>query len=203
MPQLSPPTAAVHHSFLAAMAEFAAEGRGGPRDDSVLGDEMRRFAATWTTRDGFAAFVAALRADSLDTTPRPPGFVPATTYWWIDGEEYLARIVVRHRLTPHLLATGGHIGYDVRPTARRRGHATEMLRAALPIAHRLGVSPALLTCDITNVASMKVIEANGGQRADEGEGIARYWVPTAPLERAVADPPPAHQPPPDQRAREK
>ena len=84
--------------------------------------------------------VAAIRADRLEDSPRPSGFVPSTELWWVDGDEYIGRIAVRHRLTPVLLEIGGHIGYDVRPTARRRGHATEMLRQALAVAHELPAS---------------------------------------------------------------
>lgn len=76
------------------------------------------------------------------------------------------------------MEVGGHIGYDVRPTARRRGHATAMLRAALPIARRIGIETVLVTCDLTNTASRKVIESCGGRFEDERGGKLRFWVPT-------------------------
>jgi predicted acetyltransferase len=108
----------------------------------------------------------------------PDGRVPATTMWWADGHDYLGRITIRHRLTPSLLNVGGHIGYDVRPSARRRGHATLMLAAALPVACGLGIDPVLITCDTGNVGSRKVIEANGGVLEDERDGKLRFWAPT-------------------------
>jgi predicted acetyltransferase len=74
---------------------------------------------------------------------------------------------------------GGHIGYDIRPSARRRGHATAMLAAALPVARSLGIGPALLTCDEDNTASRRVIEANGGVVEDKRGGKLRYWIPTS------------------------
>jgi predicted acetyltransferase len=179
VPALVVPSVAVHASFVAAMAEFAAEGRGAPDDDTVLGWELRGFSATWASAEGFAAFVDLINGQALEESARPPGHVPATTRWWVEDDEYLGRIVVRHRLTPHLLEVGGHIGYDVRPAARRRGHATAMLAAALPLALDLGIDPALLTCDAGNTASRLVIEHNGGMFEDQRGIKLRYWVPTA------------------------
>lgn len=54
-----------------------------------------------------------------------------------------------------------------------------MLAAALPVAGSLGIDPALLTCDEDNIASRKVIEANGGQLEDNRDGKVRYWVATS------------------------
>jgi predicted acetyltransferase len=179
MPELVLPTTEVQPSFLAAMAEFRAEGRGGPGDASMIGNDHRRFAATWHTRAGFASYAQSVRAEAFEDNPRPDGYVPCTTWWYVDGDDYLGRIAVRHRLTEQLLEIGGHIGYDVRPSARRRGHATRMLQTVLPHAHALGIDPALVTCDVGNIASRKVIEAARGQLEDERAGKLRYWVPTS------------------------
>lgn len=75
---------------------------------------------------------------------------------------------------------GGHIGYDIRSSARRRGHATRMLRDMLPVAHGLGIDPVLITCDTDNTVSRKVIEANHGVFEDEREGKLRFWVHAQP-----------------------
>ena len=160
------------------MAEFKAEGRGGHDDHSIIGRHLREGAADLGD-EAFAEFVAAIRDDRLEETPRPVGYVPATELWWVEGDEYLGRIGIRHRLTPSLLEMGGHIGYDVRPSARRRGHATEMLRQALGVAHRMGIDPALITCDVDNVGSRAVIEGNGGVLEDERSGKLRFWAPTS------------------------
>lgn len=160
------------------MAEFLAEGRGGKDDESMIGAELMRYGATWATESGFAHYVAALLADRLPETPRPPGYVPCTTWWWVDGADYLGRAALRHELTERLLNKGGHVGYDVRPRARRRRHATAMLRAVLPQAAALGIDPVLVTCDTDNIGSRKAIEANGGELEDERGGKLRFWVPT-------------------------
>lgn len=179
MPELIVPDVRVHQSFLAAMAEFRAEGRGGPHDGTMIGREVREHSGSWEEADGFAAYTAALRSEAWGQN-LPPGFVPSTTLWWVDGPAYLGRIAIRHELTDLLREVGGHIGYDVRPSARRRGHATAMLRAALPTAHDLGIESVLITCDVDNVASRKVIEGNGGVFEDERHGKLRYWVATRP-----------------------
>jgi predicted acetyltransferase len=161
------------------MVEFQAEGRGSADDPTMVGREIRRHAPAWDTPEGFAAYVRDLRAEALEETPRPAHFVASTTLWWIDGRAYLGRLAIRHRLTPSLLEFGGHIGYDVRPTARRRGHATAMLRAALPVAAALGIEAALVTCDADNIGSRKAIEANGGVLEDQRGDKLRFWVPTS------------------------
>jgi predicted acetyltransferase len=179
MPELILPAGRVQASFLTAMKEFQAEGRGGPSDNhSMLGREVQLWGDRWADPDVFAEYVTWLRADALDGSSRPPGFVPGTTMWWVDGDEYLGRIAIRHRLTQALRVVGGHIGYDVRPSARRRGHATAMLAAALPVARGLGIDSAVLTCLAGNLGSRKTIEANGGVLEDEHEGMLRFWVPT-------------------------
>jgi len=179
MPELAAPTVRVHASFLAAMEEFQAEGRGGHDDATMVGQEIAQYAGRWAEPAVFAGYVSWLREESLEDSPRPSGYVPSTTLWWVSGDEYLGRIAIRHRLTPHLRDFGGHIGYDVRPTARRRGHATAMLAAALPLAQALGIDPVLVTCDEDNVGSRKVIEANHGVLEDKRGVKLRYWVPAS------------------------
>ncbi|MCI0582320.1 MAG: GNAT family N-acetyltransferase [Chloroflexi bacterium] len=177
-PELSPPRAGLRRSFAAAMAEFEAEGRGGDDDHTVIGGYLRTRQAEWATDELFRAFAASVRAEALEETPRPEGFVPATELWWVEDDEWLGRIAIRHRLTPRLLEIGGHIGYDVRPSARRRGHATEMLRQVLAICRSMGIERALITCDVDNIGSRTVIEGNGGVLEDERAGKLRFWAPT-------------------------
>jgi predicted acetyltransferase len=158
------------------MDEFKAEGRGAPTDHSMVGGEIRGFE--FGTAEQFGVFVRWLLDQRREDSPRPAHMVASTTYWWVHDGRYLGRIAIRHRLTPSLLEIGGHIGYDVRPSARRQGHATAMLGAALRPARELGIESALITCAVENVASRRVIEANGGVLEDERNGTLRYWTPT-------------------------
>jgi predicted acetyltransferase len=160
------------------MDEFRAEGRGAPGDQSEIGHYVRDRQDAWSSDAAFRVFVQKIHAQRLEETPRPVGFVPDTELWWVEGDEFLGRVGIRHRLTPALLEAGGHIGYDVRPSARRRGHATAMLREALIVARRLGIESALVTCNVDNVGSRTVIERNGGVLEDERAGKLRFWMPT-------------------------
>ena len=173
MPELVLPDLRYHASYLTAMAEDPATfARWGAPTTTVL-----------RSPGAFAGYVASLRADTTDHAPRLADHVPQTVLWWVDGDELLARVGIRHRLTPSLRTFGGHIGYWVRPSARRRGHATAAFRASLAVAWGLGIDPALLTCDHDNVASRRVIEGAGGvfeQRLGEKR---LYWVPTHPWRR--------------------
>ena len=185
MIRLDRPHVRLHRSYLEAHDEFGEDHRDGDGDWVEPPDAGGYPGVTWTreeldTPDGFARFVQWRLDRARDDSPRPTGHLPATFYWVVDDADpdtYLGSIAVRHGLTPFLLEVGGHIGYSVRPSARRRGVATEALRQVLPHAAALGIDPALLTCDLDNVASARVIEANGGVLEDVRGTKKRYWVP--------------------------
>lgn len=174
MPTLTRPHVRFKDSFLEAMDEFAAEGRAG--EESMIGWDLDRFGDTWDTDEGFASYVVTTLAEAEH--PRKPGFVCQTSWWWTEGHEYLGRISLRHELNDHLLQWGGHIGYDVRRSRRREGHATRMLAAVLVEAAGRGIDPVLLTCEAENTGSRRVIETNGGVLEDQRGPKLRYWVPT-------------------------
>jgi len=186
MIRLDRPDPRFHRSYLEAHDEFGGRQRDGDGDWVEPPDEGGYAGVAWSrdeleTADGFARFVRWRLDRARDDSPRPTGHVPCTFFWVVDDAEpdtYLGSIGVRHALTPFLLEVGGHIGYSVRPSARRRGVATEALRQVLPHAAALGIDPALVTCDVDNVGSAKVIEANGGALEDVRGVKKRYWVPT-------------------------
>ncbi len=175
--RLVEPDFAFHLSFVEAVREAEADNRtragAGMSPWGLAYSELR--AEELADPDRFRRYLAELAEAALPGRRRPPGIVPATTRWFVDGEEFLGRVSIRHQLTPLLLQVGGHIGYDVRPSARGQGHATEMLRAALPIANSLGIDPVLVTCHVGNLASRRVIEKCGGVLEDVRSDRMRFW----------------------------
>ena len=130
-----------------------------------------------------ADYLHVLRQQALGIDPAPGREVASTfLFAFLDGR-IVGRASIRHSLDYPLGPMMGHIGYAVLPEFRGRGHATEILRLAIHHAHaRLGVPRVLVTCNSGNLASIRVIEKNGGVFADEcndprnGMRERRYWI---------------------------
>jgi predicted acetyltransferase len=180
--RLSPPDPTLRASYLDALREMAAEGNSQYLD-MVHPPEPGYPGANFTLEtladpETFATFCVRTIELADAHAPRPAGWVTGTYLWMVVGDDVVGRISLRHALTPWLLEVAGHVGYAVRPSARRRGHATRALALVLPVAAERGMQSVLVTCDDTNLASRKVIEANGGVLEDNRNGKLRFWVPT-------------------------
>ena len=128
------------------------------------------------TPDGCATFVAERLRGADPEAPRPEGIVLCDYFWITDGDEMVGFLALRHELTPSLLEEGGHIGYSVRPSRRREGHASRALALGLIRAKELGLRRVLLTCDEDNAGSRRTIENAGGVYEDSRKGKRRYWI---------------------------
>jgi predicted acetyltransferase len=113
----------------------------------------------------------------------PPGIVPMTTFWMVTlGDRILGISVLRHHLTPALEHHGGHIGYIIRPSQRRKGYGSIILALTLEKANVKGIRRVRITCDASNTASVRIIEKNGGilsgqvESKSTGKWISQYWI---------------------------
>ncbi len=165
-PQLSLPDVRFKDSYLSALVEYHKEGRFLEHKEEIAND--------------FPAFVEKEKSKSRGEN-LPEGFVPETEYWLVDGDEYIGGLNIRHRLSDHLREIGGHIGYSIRPSKRKQGYGKLILKLGIEKAKEMGFEKVLLTCDVTNDGSRKIIEGNGGvlENVVPHEGNpdkARFWI---------------------------
>ncbi|ASW55372.1 GNAT family N-acetyltransferase [Plantactinospora sp. KBS50] len=168
MPELIVPTVRLHAAWIEAHREW---GAGLHEDGFGLwsSDEVNSPA-------GFAAWVTRLTAAA---DPAWPAGAAHLYRWIVEDDRVLGGIVFRYEFdgaTPPM----GHLGYGVRPSARRRGLASWALGRMLDEARLVGLDRVLIMCAPDNVASARTIEHHGGVLADvrdTGLGPARrYWV---------------------------
>lgn len=171
MLKLVDPAISLHESWVEARGEWP----DGHQDGSGI-----RPGDRFETTEDFEAWIKRL------TMPTDPALlfdgvqVTVSRFWIVEHETYLGAIELRHVLTPFMLEAVGHIGYNIRPSARGRGIASWALKATLPHARSLGLTQVLLTCDEQNLPSARTIEKNGGVledvRSTEIGVKRRYWI---------------------------
>jgi predicted acetyltransferase len=165
--RLVEPALQYKEAHLAAVREFCAAGEWDADPDQI--------AVNFET---ILRWIAAQK----DPATVDAGQLPSEDFWLMDGEEYIGKLTLRTQINEQFLHVGGHIGYDIRPSKRRQGYGTELLRLGLEKARERGLTRVLLTCDETNIGSRKLIEANRGQLENavvvEGSPVKklRYWI---------------------------
>lgn len=94
------------------------------------------------------------------------------TYILVDKDIVLGMLNIRYTLTDEMAEIYGHIGYGVRPSMRKRGMASYMLKEALIKCKEKGLSEVILGCYKDNLGSSKTIVKNNGilYREDEMKG---------------------------------
>ena len=115
-----------------------------------------------------------------------PGHVLSDQFMLVNENEYklLGLINVRRYLdgNNYLIEYGGHIGYSIRPSERRKGYAKKMLTLSLNKCRDIGLEKILITCNANNEASRRTILALGGafERTtyleSENTNMERFWI---------------------------
>ena len=173
--RLVPPAARYAASYLAALREGFRRGI----QPVVPAAQIRAIEA------GFAGHVARITRQTGSVTLPNGEVVPRVPFslrWLVLGDEFIGEVSIRHRLNAWLLQEGGHIGYGIRPSRQRRGYGRLILALALEECRGLGLERVLVTALAANLASVRIIEANGGRLENEidapsGDGpLRRYWI---------------------------
>jgi len=188
MIKLVSPSTAYKKSFLTGAKEFNEEGKLNSTYLNGLGFSIE------SLKSNFEHFVNALKRLS-NSAFLPDGWYVDQVFWLIANNEYVGQVSIRPQLTtPYLLTYGGHIGYSIRPSKRKRGYGIQTLSLALNVAKKNKLNKVLVTCDSDNVGSRKIIEYNGGcfetaipmtqssfrtegRHSERGIKKLRYWIP--------------------------
>ena len=111
------------------------------------------------------------------------GRVPSSIYFLMSDERIVGSISIRHNIDTSFLSWyGGHIGYNVRPSERRKGYATTMLFLALEKCEELGLENVMISCKEDNIGSAKTIENNCGILNEivffpqQNCNLKKYWI---------------------------
>ncbi len=121
---------------------------------------------------------------------------PGKTYFLIrkNDNKLIGMINIRHYLTPKMLVHGGHIGYGIRPTERRKGYnKINLYLGLLKALEEFNLDKVMLDCDVKNLGSDKTIQALGGvlERTDiddyDGALTNVYWINTKDSIRKYKD----------------
>jgi predicted acetyltransferase len=171
MTALAQPSLDRYDEWAAMVGEFDGEHLAG---SGFWGDHQPVLSPT-----GYADWVSYLETEGDETVPAFEGRVKSSYFWIVDeAGAWVGFLALRRSLNDFLLEEGGHIGYSVRPSRRREGHASAALRLALPEGAALGIERVLVTCDDDNHGSRRTFEACGGILEDIRGVKRRYWIDT-------------------------
>lgn len=130
------------------------------------GESRVPFVLDYDSTD-FSVLLARLKNDSQGIDLQD-WQVPCSTFWLVEANSEIVGVSnLRHRLNDNLKRLGGHIGFGIRPSARRKGYGTIILRETLVKAREINIDQVLVTCDKSNIGSAAAIKKNGGVFQDE------------------------------------
>ena len=125
-------------------------------ENTISGSEM------WDKTDDYNAWTETITRNADKYTVNP-NWVVTDTFFAIreSDNKIVGMISFRHELND-FLKDFGHSGYSIRPTERKKGYATEMLKQILGIAKQNGLKYMQLSCEKDNIPSVRTIVKNVG-----------------------------------------
>jgi len=161
--------------------EHFAEWKEYCKEFGEIDEEVTPWSCKKDTSD-YSEFLQLTRAEETGIG-YIPGYVSADTYFLIrkSDKKIIGGINIRHSLNDFLRNFGGHIGYGIRPSERKKGFGTIILQLGLVKAKEVGLSKILISCLKSNEGSRKIIEKNGGEFFEEsiyvnGLPFLKYWI---------------------------
>ena len=94
------------------------------KDEFDNNNEILHGTAGLGKAENFEEWLKAIVDNSFEETVRQ-GFVPSSTYLAVrvEDDKLLGMIDIRHKLNEYLFNFGGHIGYSIRKSERRKSSA--------------------------------------------------------------------------------
>ncbi len=123
--RLENPSEVYKESFIEALEEFQSDPGGGRYSEKDIADFKEDFNTL-------------LHKIEMLKSPDPDiifAKVPQSEYWLINNDKYIGRVTIRHKLNPQLEKIGGHIGYDIRPTERKKDYGKKILELGIEKAN--------------------------------------------------------------------
>ena len=110
-----------------------------------------------------------VKLDEASKVPVTEEKVPGLTFFLVreSDKRIIGMSNIRLALNEKLKKFGGHIGYSIRPTERRKGYNNVNLYLGLKVCDQHGITTVFMDADLDNPASWKTMEAFGGTRVRE------------------------------------
>ncbi len=167
--------------YLPSVRQAVAEYKNAPSEYEIHAVSKMIKAAD----DNFATYFINTENESLGVNLKS-GYVAHTVYWLIEGDKYIGTFDLRHSLTPYLENIGGHIAYQIRPSAQRKGYAVSGLKLCFEYARERRIERVLITCNEHNIGSYGVmrklmLEMGGTEISpftEDGVANRRVWINT-------------------------
>lgn len=135
--------------------------------------------------ENFSLYIADLELKKMVGILCSPDTIPVLTRWYTDSSGAIVGTGrLRLSINDYVCRTFGHVGFDVRPSFRTRGYASQILLSLITLARDNNIPRILVICDTTNVLSQKTILRCGGVFEDQiiseftKNPAYRYWIET-------------------------